>query len=57
VANAVFRIATSAIFGAVESLAAAEGVLGTPAGILHIQRFSDGTMLDMHPECLALLPP
>ena len=48
VANAVFRIATSAIFGAVESLAAAEGVLGTPAGILHIQRFSDGTMLNVH---------
>jgi hypothetical protein len=48
VANAVFRIATSAIFGAVKSLAAAEGVLGTPAGILHIQRFSDGTMLNVH---------
>ena len=48
VANAVFRIATSAIFGAVESLAAEDGVLGTPAGILHIQRFSDGTMLNVH---------
>jgi hypothetical protein len=48
VANAVFRIATSAIFGAVQSLAAEDGVLGTPAGVLHLQRFSDGGMLNVH---------
>ena len=48
VANAVFRIATSAIFAAVESMAAEDGVLGTPAGVLHLQRFSDGGMLNVH---------
>jgi len=48
VANAVFRIATSAIFGAVQSLAAEDGVLGRPAGVLHLQRFSDGGMLNVH---------
>ena len=35
-------------FGAVQSLAAEDGVLGTPAGVLHLRRFSDGGMLNVH---------
>ena len=31
-----------------ESLAAEDGVLGTPAGVLHLQSFSDGGMLNVH---------
>jgi len=46
--NDVFRIAKRAIFACVERIAAEEGVVGTPAGIVHLQRFGDALSLNPH---------